>query len=393
MSSGKEGQNPDLSFGTRVIHGGQKPDPLTGAIMPPIYATSTYVQSSPGVHKGYEYSRTANPTRDALQASIANLEGGSAGFAFSSGLAASATILDLLDSGSHIIAMHDLYGGSYRLFENVRKRSAGHQVSFVDLTDPAALEAALRPNTRLLWVETPTNPMLKIVDLTAVAAVAKRRGILCVCDNTFATPYLQRPLEHGFDLVMHSTTKFLNGHSDAIGGAAVVRHGDEALQEKLTYLQNAVGAVPGPFDSFLTLRGIKTLALRMERHCANALAIAQFLESHPKVARVIYPGLPSHPHHALARRQMQGGFGGIITAELRGGLEEARRFLERCQLFSLAESLGGVESLIEHPGLMTHASLPPAMRAQLGITDSLVRLSVGVESADDLIAELRAALA
>ncbi|HEY1283315.1 MAG TPA: PLP-dependent transferase [Steroidobacteraceae bacterium] len=389
MASAKE---DGLGFETRVIHGGQKPDPLTGAIMPPIYATSTYVQSSPGVHKGYEYSRTANPTRDALQASLANLEGGAAGFAFASGLAASATIIDLIDAGSHVIAMHDLYGGSYRLFENVRKRSAGHEVSFVDLTDAAALEAAIRPNTRLLWVETPTNPLLKIVDLAAVAAIAKRRGILSVCDNTFATPYLQRPLEHGFDLVVHSTTKYLNGHSDAIGGAAVIRHGDEALREKLTYLQNAVGGVPGPFDSFLTLRRIKTLALRMERHCANALAIAQFLEAHPKVARVIYPGLPSHPHHALARRQMRGGFGGIVTAELRGGLAEARRFLERCHLFALAESLGGVESLIEHPGLMTHASLPQAMRAQLGISDSLVRLSVGVESVDDLIGELRDAL-
>jgi cystathionine gamma-lyase len=386
------GEHESFGFNTRVIHGGQKPDPLTGAIMPPIYATSTYVQSSPGVHKGYEYSRTANPTRDALQASVANLEGGAAGFAFASGLAASATIIDLLDAGSHIIAMHDLYGGSYRLFENVRKRSAGHQISFVDLTDPAALEAAIRPNTRLIWVETPTNPLLKIVDLRAVTAIAKKRGILTVCDNTFATPYLQRPLEHGVDLVVHSTTKYLNGHSDAIGGAAVIRHGADELREKLTYLQNAVGGVPGPFDSFLTLRGIKTLALRMERHCANALAIAQFLESHPKVARVIYPGLASHPQHALAKRQMQGGFGGIISAELRGGLEDARRFLERCHLFSLAESLGGVESLIEHPGLMTHASLPPAMRAQLGISDGLVRLSVGVESADDLIAELRAAL-
>ena len=379
-------------FATRVIHGGQKPDPLTGAIMPPIYATSTYVQSSPGVHKGYEYSRTANPTRDALQASVANLEGGAAGFAFASGLAASATIIDLLDSGSHIIAMHDLYGGSYRLFENVRKRSAGHEVSFVDLTDRSALEAALRPNTRMIWVETPTNPMLKIVDLQAVTAVAKRRGILTVCDNTFATPYLQRPLEHGFDLVVHSTTKFLNGHSDAIGGAAVVRHGNDELREKLTYLQNAVGGVSGPFDSFLTLRGIKTLALRMERHCSNAFAIAGFLETHPKIARVIYPGLPSHPHHELAKRQMQGGFGGVVTAELRGGLAEARRFLEQCHLFALAESLGGVESLIEHPALMTHASLPAAMRAQLGISDGLVRLSVGVESVDDLIKELRAAL-
>jgi cystathionine gamma-lyase len=323
---------------------------------------------------------------------LGNLEGGAAGFAFASGLAASATIVDLLDSGSHIIAMHDLYGGSYRLFENVRKRSAGHQISFVDLTDPAALEAAIRPNTRLIWAETPTNPLLKIVDLRAVTAIAKKRGIITVCDNTFATPYLQRPLEHGVDLVVHSTTKYMNGHSDAIGGAAVIRHGADELREKLTYLQNAVGGVPGPFDSFLTLRGIKTLALRMERHCANALAIAQFLESHPKVARVIYPGLASHPQHALAKRQMQGGFGGIISAELRGGLDDARRFLERCHLFALAESLGGVESLIEHPALMTHASLPPAMRAQLGISDSLVRLSVGVEAVDDLIAELRAAL-
>jgi cystathionine gamma-lyase len=381
-----------LGFGTRVIHGGQKPDPLTGAVMPPIYATSTYVQSSPGVHKGYEYSRTANPTRDALQASLANLEGGAAGFAFSSGLAASATVVDLLDSGSHIVAMHDLYGGSYRLFENVRKRSAGHEVSFVDLTDLAALEASLKPNTRMIWVETPTNPLLKIVDLRAVAAVAKKRGIMSVCDNTFATPYLQNPLEHGFDLVVHSTTKYLNGHSDAIGGAAVIRHGADELRERLTYLQNAVGGVPGPFDSFLTLRGIKTLALRMERHCANALAIARFLESHPKVERVIYPGLASHPHHELAKRQMHGGFGGIISAVLRGGIEDARRFLERCHLFALAESLGGVESLIEHPALMTHASLPPAMRAKLGISDSLVRLSVGVESVDDLVAELKEAL-
>jgi len=384
--------NAKHGFGTRVIHGGQRPDPLTGAVMPPIYATSTYVQSSPGVHKGYEYSRTANPTRDAFQASVANLEGGAAGFAFSSGLAASATIVDLLDSGSHIVAMHDLYGGSYRLFENVRKRSAGHEVSFVDLTDAAALEASLKPNTRMIWVETPTNPLLKVVDLRAVATVAKKRGIMTVCDNTFATPYLQNPLEYGFDLVVHSTTKYMNGHSDAIGGAAVIRHGADELRERLTYLQNAVGGVPGPFDSFLTLRGIKTLALRMERHCANALAIAKFLETHPKVERVIYPGLASHPHHELAKRQMHGGFGGIISVVLRGGLEDARRFLERCHLFALAESLGGVESLIEHPALMTHASLPPAMRAKLGISDSLVRLSVGVESVDDLIAELQEAL-
>ena len=378
-------------FATRVIHGGQRPDPQTGAVMPPIYATSTYVQSSPGVHKGYEYSRTANPTRDALQAAVANLEGGAAGFAFASGMAATSTVLELLDSGSHIIAMHDLYGGSYRVLENVRKRSAGHDVSFVDLTRPSELEAAVRPNSRLVWVETPTNPLLKLVDLSAIAQIARRLGLLSVCDNTFATPFIQRPLEHGFDIVVHSTTKYLNGHSDAIGGAAVVR-ADAALQERLAYLQNALGGVSSPFDSFLTLRGIKTLALRMERHCANAQAIAEFLASHPKVQQVFYPGLASHPQHALARRQMTGGFGGIVTAELRGSLDDTRRVLERCELFSLAESLGGVESLIEHPGLMTHASLPAAMRASLGITDGLIRLSVGVEALDDLIADLRQAL-
>src|SRR5580700_12015601 len=322
------------AFSTRVVHGGQRPDPLTGAVMPPIYATSTYVQSSPGVHKGYEYSRTANPTRDALQASVANLEGGYAGFAFASGMAATATILELLDAGSHIVAMHDLYGGSYRILENVRKRSAGHDITFADLTDAAALERAIRPTPRLLWVETPTNPLLQIVDLSAVAQVAKRHHLLSVCDNTFATPYIQRPLEHGFDIVVHSTTKYLNGHSDAVGGAAVVREKGE-LAERLAYLQNAVGAVPGPFDSFLTLRGIKTLALRMERHCSNALAVAQFLEAHPRVERVFYPGLASHPQHQLARRQMPGGGGGIVTAVLRGGLEAARRALERCHLFAL----------------------------------------------------------
>jgi cystathionine gamma-lyase len=380
-----------LEFSTRVIHGGQEPDPRTGAVMPPIYATSTYVQSSPGVHKGYEYSRTANPTRDALQAAVANLEGGAAGFAFASGMAATSTVLELLDSGSHIVAMHDLYGGSYRILENVRKRSAGHDVSFVDLTKPSELEAAVRPDTRLVWVETPTNPLLKLVDLSAVAQMARKLGLLSVCDNTFATPFIQRPLEHGFDIVVHSTTKYLNGHSDAVGGAAVVRS-DQGLQERLAYLQNAIGGVSGPFDSFLTLRGIKTLALRMERHCANALAVAQFLEGHEKVRKVFYPGLASHPQHALAKRQMVGGFGGIVTAELRGSLEDARRMLERCELFSLAESLGGVESLIEHPGLMTHASLPPAMRASLGISDGLIRLSVGVEAVDDLIADLKHAL-
>ena len=378
-------------FATRVIHGGQSPDPLTGAVMPPIYATSTYVQSSPGVHKGFDYSRTRNPTRDALQAAVANLEGGTAGFAFATGMATTSTVLELIDSGSHIVAMHDLYGGSYRLFENVRKRSAGLEVSFVDLTSSAALEAAIKPNTRLLWVETPTNPLLKLVDLSAVAAIARKHGLISVCDNTFATPFVQRPLEHGFDIVVHSATKYLNGHSDCLGGVAVV--GDNAgLKDRLAYLQNAIGGVSGPFDSFLILRGIKTLALRMERHCANALTIAQFLEKHPKVERVFYPGLESHPQHALAKRQMTGGYGGIVTAVLRGTLEDARRVLERCHLFSLAESLGGVESLIEHPGLMTHASLPAAMRASLGISDGLIRLSVGVEDVNDLVAELRHAL-
>jgi cystathionine gamma-lyase len=380
-----------MRFATRAIHGGQHPDPLTGAVMPPIYATSTYVQSSPGVHKGYDYSRTRNPTRDALQAALCNLEGGGAAFAFASGMATSSTVLELLDAGSHIVAMHDLYGGTYRLLENVRKRSAGHQVSFVDLTRPEALEAAIRPNTRLVWVETPSNPLLQLVDLAAVAEIARSKGLISVCDNTFATPFVQRPLEHGFDIVVHSTTKYLNGHSDCVGGAAIVR-ADSPLAERLAYLQNAVGAVSGPFDSFLTLRGIKTLALRMERHCANALAVAQFLASHPKVERVHYPGLTSHPQHALARRQMTGGYGGIVTAVLKGTLDDARRMLERCHLFSLAESLGGVESLIEHPGLMTHASLPAAIRASLGIGDGLIRLSVGIEDAQDLVGELQEAL-
>ena len=378
-------------FGTRVIHGGQQPDPLTGAVMTPIYATSTYAQSSPGVHKGYDYTRTRNPTRDALQAALANLEGGAQAFTFASGMAATATVLEMLDAGSHIIAMHDLYGGSYRILENVRKRSAGHEVTFVDLADLEALESAIRPTTRLVWVETPTNPLLKLVDLRAVADIAKRRGLMTVCDNTFATPYIQRPLESGIDIVVHSTTKYLNGHSDALGGAAVVR-ADKPLQDQLRFLQNALGSVSSPFDSFLTLRGIKTLAVRMERHCANALAIAHFLESHPKVERVHYPGLESHPQHALAKRQMSGGYGGIVTVALRATLEETRGVLERCHLFTLAESLGGVESLIEHPALMTHASLPPAMRASLGISDSLIRLSVGIEDVGDLIAELGAAL-
>ncbi len=377
-------------FATRSIHAGQRPDPTTGAIMTPIYATSTYVQESPGVHKGYEYSRSQNPTRMAFEACVADLEGGDAGYAFASGLAAMGTILELLDSGSHIVAMDDLYGGSYRLFENVRKRSAGLDFSFVDLSDPAQFEAAIRPETKMVWVETPTNPLLKLVDLAAIAEIAKQRGIICVCDNTFASPYTQRPLEHGFDIAVHSTTKYLNGHSDMVGGVAVLREGSP-LKDQMGFLQNAVGAVAGPFDSFLALRGLKTLALRMQRHAENAMAIAEYLEGHAKVERVYYPGLPSHSQHDLAKRQMD-SYGGMVTAVLSGGLDVARRFLERCEIFALAESLGGVESLIEHPAIMTHASIPPEIRAELGISDGLVRLSVGVEDVDDLIAELDYAL-
>ncbi len=380
-----------MKFETKVIHAGQEPDPRTGAVMTPIYATSTYAQSSPGEHKGFDYARTRNPTRDALQACVAEIEGGQAGFAFASGMAAIGTVLELLDSGSHVVAMDDLYGGSYRILERVRKRSANIQASFVDLSDTELLEKAIRPNTRMVWVESPTNPMLKLADLQALAAIARKRGLISVCDNTFASPWVQRPLEHGFDIVVHSTTKYLNGHSDVIGGAAVIGK-NESLKEKLSFLQNAVGGVPSPFDAFLTLRGIKTLAVRMERHCHNAQRIAEFLEKHPKVERVLYPGLESHPQHALAKRQMQGRYGGMVTAVLKGGLPTSRRFLERCKLFTLAESLGGVESLIEHPAIMTHASLPEDVRANLGIDEGLVRLSVGIENVDDLIAELKHAL-
>ena len=380
-----------MKLETKVIHAGQAPDPRTGAVMPPIYATSTYAQASPGEHKGYDYARTRNPTRDALQDCLAELESGHAAFAFSSGMAAIGTILELLEAGSHIVAMHDLYGGSYRIFERVRKRSAGLETTFVDLTEPKDLEKAIRPNTRMVWIETPTNPLLKLVDLEAVAAIARRHRLLAVCDSTFASPWIQRPLEFGCDIVVHSTTKYLNGHSDVIGGAAIIGN-DQALQEKLAFLQNAVGGVPSPFDAFLTLRGIKTLAVRMERHCANASKVAAFLEKHPKVQRVYYPGLESHPQHSLAERQMRGRYGGMVTAVLKGGPPVSRRFLERCKLFTLAESLGGVESLIEHPAIMTHASLPEDVRAGLGIDDGLVRLSVGIEDADDLIAELKYAL-
>ena len=385
-----------MKFETKVIHAGQAPDPRTGAVMTPIYATSTYAQSSPGEHKGFDYARTRNPTRDALEACIAELEGGHAGFAFASGMAAIGTVLELLDSGSHVVAMDDLYGGSYRILERVRKRSANLQATFTDLSRTENLEKAIKPNTRMVWVESPTNPLLKLVDLKAVAAIARQRGLISVCDNTFASPWVQRPLEHGFDIVVHSTTKYLNGHSDVIGGVAVIGK-NEQLREKLSFLQNAVGGVPSPFDAFLTLRGIKTLAVRMERHCGNAMHIAAFLEKHPKVRRVIYPGLASHPQHLLAAEQMQRRYGGMVTAILKGGQEGAlsasRRFLERCKLFTLAESLGGVESLIEHPAIMTHASLPEDVRANLGIDEGLVRLSVGIESVDDLLAELDHALA
>jgi cystathionine gamma-lyase len=355
-----------LDFATRCVHGGQEPDPTTGAVMMPIYATSTYVQQSPGVNKGFDYARTKNPTRMAFERCIADLEGGSAAFAFASGLAAISTTLECLDHGAHIVAVDDLYGGTRRLFERVRRRSAGLDISYVDLTDAGALESAIRPSTRLVWVETPTNPLLKLIDLERVADIAKKHGL------------------------WSATTKYLNGHSDMVGGTAVVGANEE-LREKLTFLQNAVGAIQGPFDSFLALRGLKTLSLRMERHCASALKIAQWLERHPKVRRVYYPGLASHPQHAIAKQQMR-AFGGMISVDLKGTLDDSKRFLERCQLFALAESLGGVESLIEHPALMTHGSVPAEVRATLGIGDSLVRLSVGIEDADDLIADLAAAL-
>jgi cystathionine gamma-lyase len=373
-------------FATRCVHAGQAPDPTTGAVMMPIYATSTFVQQSPGVHKGYEYARSQNPTRMAFERCIADLEGGAQGYAFASGLAAISTILESLGQGAHVIATDDLYGGTRRLFERVKKQSAGIEATYVDLTNVKALEAAIRPNTKMIWIETPTNPLLKLIDLRAVADIARKRKILTVADNTFASPYIQRPIEFGFDIVMHSTTKYLNGHSDMVGGAAVVGDNKE-LREKIAFLHNAVGAIQGPFDSFLALRGLKTLALRMERHCASALKIAQWLEKHPKVSRVFYPGLESHPQHALAKSQMR-AFGGMISAELKTDLAGARSFLEHCEVFALAESLGGVESLIEHPGIMTHGSVPADVRATLGIGDSLIRLSVGIEDTDDLIADL-----
>ena len=391
MTAGSDGGR---GFGTRAIHVGQDPDPRTGAVVVPISLATTFAQDGVEGHKGFEYGRTGNPTRQALERCVADLEGGLRGYAFASGLAGMSTVLELLDAGAHIVASDDLYGGSFRLFERVRKRSMGLQISFIDMTDPQAVRAAIRPDTKMVWVETPSNPLLKLIDLEAVAKIAREANLIAVADNTFASPWGQNPLALGFDIVVHSTTKYLNGHSDVVGGIAVV--GNEPRQaawaEQLAFLHNAVGAIAGPFDSFLALRGIKTLAIRMERHNQSALALAQWLEAHPKVARVHYPGLESHPQYALARRQMRGG-GGMISMDLKSDLAGSRRFLEKVHLFALAESLGGVESLIEHPAIMTHASIPAEQRAALGIGDTLIRLSVGIEALDDLKADLEAGFA
>ena len=386
----KRNHDAGWHFDTRAIHAEQEYDAATGAVITPIYATSTYAQIAPGEHLGFDYGRSHNPTRFAYERAVANLEGGSAGFAFASGLAAASTVLELLPAGSHIIATDDLYGGTYRLFERVRKHSAGLEVSYVDFADSDALQAAIRPNTRMLWVETPTNPLLKLVDLARVAEFARAHGLITVADNTFATPYLQRPLGHGFDIVLHSATKYINGHSDIIGGVVAVG-GNAELREQLGFLQNAIGAIAGPFDSFLAHRGLKTLGIRMERHSANALAVAQWLEHQDEVARVYYPHLPSHPHHALAKRQMMLG-GGMVSAVLKGGEAAARQLLTRVKVFTLAESLGGIESLIEHPASMTHASIPPDIRQKIGIDDGLIRISVGIENEQDLIRDLQEGL-
>ncbi|MDX1706357.1 cystathionine gamma-synthase [Pseudidiomarina sp.] len=383
-------EQKNLKFATRTIHGGQAPEPATGAVMPPIFTSSTYIQESPGVHKGFEYSRSHNPTRFAWERSVANLEGGKQGLAFASGMAATSTIMELLDSGDHVVAMDDLYGGTFRLFDKVRGRSANLKFSYVDLADISAVEAAITDKTKMIWVETPSNPMLKLVDIDAIVKVAKARDILVVVDNTFATPYNTRPLELGADIVMHSATKYLNGHSDMVGGIAVVGDNQELI-DKMLFLQNSVGAVAGPFDSYLALRGVKTLALRMKHHNEAALELAKWLEQHDQVEKVIYPGLPSHPQHELAKRQMK-GFGGMISILLKGDINKARRFLEEVEIFALAESLGGVESLIEHPAIMTHASIPKENREKLGILDNFVRISVGIEDLDDLIADLDRAL-
>jgi cystathionine gamma-lyase len=384
-------RNKKQGFSTKAIHAGQEPDPSTGAIMTPIYASSTYVQQSPGVHQGYEYSRSHNPTRKALEDCIAALENGSAGYAFASGMSATATVLELIDSGDHVIAMDDLYGGTYRLFENVRKRSAGLEFTFANLSDLDNLESALQKNTKMIWVESPTNPLLKLVNLQAVAEFARKHNLIAVCDNTFCSPYVQKPLDYGFDLVVHSATKYINGHSDVVGGIVVCGPDRQDLVEQMFYLSNAIGSIMSPFDSFLVMRSLKTLSIRMERHCDSAMQVAQYLEQHEAIEKVYYPGLQSHPQHELAKQQMN-GFGGMISVVLKGGLASAKTFLENTHLFSLAESLGGVESLIEHPAIMTHASVPEAIRNEIGIVDGLVRLSVGIETLEDLIADIKIAL-
>ncbi len=377
-----------MRFDTLAIHAGQKPDPSTGAIMTPVYLTSTYVQDGPGEHKGYEYSRTKNPTRLALESCLAALEGASFGAAFGSGCAAADALMHLLDHGDHVVVSDDVYGGTFRLFDKVFQRQ-GLSFSFVDMTRPENIEQAITPKTKMIWVETPTNPMLKLIDLERSAEIARKHGLVSVCDNTFMTPYFQRPLDHGIDVVTHSTTKYLNGHSDVVGGFVATSRAD--LASRIAFLQNAVGAVPGPMDAFLVLRGLKTLHVRMERHVQNASKVVDFLTRHPKVSTVTWPGLSSHPQHELAKRQMK-GFGGMMTFDIKGGLEAARRFLKSVKVFACAESLGGVESLIEHPAIMTHASIPKDTRERLGITDGLIRLSVGIEDAADLVDDLAAAL-
>ena len=378
-------------FDTRAIHAGQKNDPVTGAVMTPIYATSTYAQESPGVHKGYEYSRTSNPTRKALEDCIASLENGDQGFAFASGMAATSTILELLDSGDHIIASDDLYGGTYRLMEDVRKRTSSLDFSFVDFSKTSNIIDAIKPNTKMLWLETPSNPLLKITDLEAVSSVMEKKNIIKVCDNTFSSPRIQQPLDFGFDIVMHSATKYIGGHSDVVAGLAVTSKDRSDLSERLAYLINASGGMTGPFDSFMLLRSLKTLSIRMEKHSENAQLVAEFLESHPLVSKTIYPGLESHPEHNIAKKQMK-LYGGMVTFVVSGGLSQAKKVLENLEIFTLAESLGGAESLAEHPAIMTHASIPKETREALGIDDGLIRLSVGIETSEDLISDLKNAL-
>lgn len=387
MSASSRPLKEKMKFSTRAIHAGQEPDPTTGAIMTPVYLTSTYVQESPGVHKGWEYSRTHNPTRKAYENCIANLESGKFGFAFASGCAATTTILHLLKGGDHVIAMDDMYGGTFRLFDKVLRHD-GFEFSFVDLTEVSNFEKAIKPNTKMIWLETPTNPTLKLTDIAAIVKIAKAKNILVAVDNTFMSPYFQRPLELGADIVVHSATKYIGGHSDMVGGVAVVN--DQALAEKIQFLTNSMGGVQGAFDAYLALRSLKTLPIRMKAHAENGIKVAEYLEKHPLVEKVVYPGLKSHPQHDLAKKQMS-GFGGMITFFIKGGMEASRKFLESVQVFALAESLGGVESLIEHPAIMTHASVPADQRTKLGISDSLIRLSVGIEDADDLIADLKQA--